>query len=84
VRLDVYQVRALVAMHANSCAAGTPVHVIRFRVNAGQGLGRLTVRAVYPGDVKETWPCDDVLTTGADDGCRVRLPTPRGVRRTSG
>jgi hypothetical protein len=84
VRLDVYQGSALVAMHTTRARRGRLSALIRFRANAGQGLGRISVRARYPGDVDETWPCDDVLTTGAEDGCRVRLRAPRGVRRTSG
>ena len=37
---------------------------------------RFRARALYPGDVRQTWPCDDIWTTGTTDDCRRRLTRP--------
>jgi hypothetical protein len=39
-------------------------------------------RVLYPGDVKEYWPCDDVFaSSGPIDQCTMLLPDPRLVFR---
>ena len=45
---------------------------------AGSALGPIRAIPMFPGVVHETWPCDDVFTTGSDDGCRVRRRSPIG------
>ena len=84
VRLDIYYGRRLARMHTTAVRRGRVAATIHLKGNAGQGRVRVSTRAVYPGDVAETWPCDDVFTTGSGDGCRDRLTAPRWVRRTSG
>ena len=37
---------------------------------------RFRARALYPRDVRQTWPCDDICDTGPNDGCRRRLSRP--------
>jgi hypothetical protein len=54
----------------------------RIRLHTGGLTNPLHVRAIYPGDVDETWPCDDVFSSGPYDGCRQRLHAPRGTVRT--
>lgn len=40
------------------------------------GANEMRGRVLYPGDVRETWGCDDVFSSGVSDGCTVRLPQP--------
>ena len=61
----------------------TSMSVYRFRMDylpKRYQYNRFTARALYPGDVRDTWPCDDVFSSGVDDGCRRRIPHPPGVR----
>jgi hypothetical protein len=67
---DVVRVWTLVRSHHRRFAA-----MLHWHGEVGQ-LGPLRITALYPGDVNETWPCDDVFTTSVHDGCRKRLRNP--------
>jgi hypothetical protein len=57
---------------------GRFVVVFRFGENAGTAPAAVRVQALYPGDFAgDLFPCDDLLSTGPHDGCRVPRRSPR-------
>jgi len=79
VRLDVYEGRSHKAMRINKVHAPRFIAVAAFGHSISSGLGPIKVKVLYPGDFRDTWPCDDVFTTGPDDRCQRRLRKPRDV-----
>jgi hypothetical protein len=61
VRLDVYEGRLIRFLKRVKVRNRRLSATVRFTLQGGSQVGPIRVRARYPGDVRETWPCNDAF-----------------------